>query len=336
MNLTAAGRLNCQSTRRRLFCPPTARPLNCACKRRLATIALWKIVTPFCRFMSGDPGLVTVDEQGKVIAVRSGATHIVVEYLGGFATVTTTVPFEGEGPVDEAEPRTSNVIDVLVQDKLRQLNLTISPSADDYAFLRRVTLDVVGRLPTLDEIRDFTASDHANRREELIERLLQEDRHAALWATRFCDITRSTADLMEGPDELKSKRAKMWHDWFRVRVQRNEPYDEIVRGWLCGTSIGEQSVDEWIDSEAGLIRAAKNGFETDYAARIPAICSGGASAATACIQLGNWPRLPQPRSSACESSALNATSIPMIAGRKPTTGRTSTFSPACSSAAPRS
>ena len=96
---------------------------------------------------------------------------------------------------------------------------------------------------------------------------MQDDRHAALWATRFCDITRSTADLMEGPDELKSKRAKMWHDWFRVRVQRNESYDEIVRGWLCGTSIGEQGVDKWIDSEAGLIRAAKNGFETDYAVR---------------------------------------------------------------------
>ena len=63
-------------------------------------------VTPFCRFMSGDPGLVTVDEQGKVTAVRSGGTHIVVEYLGGFATVTTTVPFAGEQPKDRSGAKT--------------------------------------------------------------------------------------------------------------------------------------------------------------------------------------------------------------------------------------
>jgi hypothetical protein len=224
-------------------------------------------VTPFCRFMSGDPGLAIVDERGSVTAVRSGATHIVAEYLGRFATVTVTVPFAGEQPVDEVAPISSNPIDAIVHDKLNQLNLDVSPPADDYAFLRRVMLDVVGRLPSIDEIRDFTASDDANRREALVERLLQDDRHAALWATRFCDITRSTADLMEGPDELNVKRAQMWHDWFRVRVQRNVPYHEIVRGWLCGTSVGEQGVDAWIDSEAGLIRAAKNGFETDYAAR---------------------------------------------------------------------
>jgi hypothetical protein len=224
-------------------------------------------VTPLCRFMSGDPGVVTVDDSGRVAAARSGASHIVVEYLGRFAMVMTTMPYAGDHWSHNPLEHVANTIDFHINQRLKQLNLDVSPPADDYTFLRRASLDIVGRLPTIDEIRQFTSSTKPLRREELIDCLLQDDRHASLWATRFCDITRCTADLMEGPDDLKAKRAKMWHDWFRARLQRNAPYHEIVRGFLCGTSVGEHDVEAWIDSEAGLIRAAKNGFETDYAGR---------------------------------------------------------------------
>ena len=60
--------------------------------------------------------------------------------------------------------------------------------------------------------------------------------HAALWATRCLDITGCDVEAMEGPDELRPRRARLWHDWFRERFAANVPYDQIARGVLCATS----------------------------------------------------------------------------------------------------
>ncbi len=225
-------------------------------------------VTPFCRFTSGDEGLVTVDERGVVTSQRAGASHVTIEYRGQFVTVLTSAPLSTDiAKSDEAITAAGNLVDRLINRKLRELNITPSGAADDLEFLRRATIDAVGRLPSEDEITEFLSSNATDRRMKKIDQLLHERRHAALWATRFCDITRCTAELMEGPEDLKAKRARMWHDWFRVRLENNVPYDQIVRGVLCGTSRGEQSADEWIDCEAQLTRSARVGFDSEYADR---------------------------------------------------------------------
>ena len=116
--------------------------------------------------------------------------------------------------------------------------LRIAPSAisGDAEFLRRITIDTIGSLPSPGEVRSFLADADPAKRAKAIDRLLAHPLHAALWATRFCDITGCNVEAMAGPPELQSKRAKMWHDWFRRRVARDEPYDQIVRGVLCATS----------------------------------------------------------------------------------------------------
>ena len=49
--------------------------------------------------------------------------------------------------------------------------------------------------------------------------------HAALWATKFCDITGDNTDLLENPQQSRPKLSQMWHDWFRKRIAENMPYD---------------------------------------------------------------------------------------------------------------
>ncbi len=129
------------------------------------------------------------------------------------------------------------------------------------------TLDAAARLPSAEEINAFASDPSNDRRQKVIARLLQDDRHASLWATRLCDMTRCATDLMEGPANLQLKRARMWHDWFRTRFRDNVPYDQIVRGVLCGASLGERSYATWIEQEAKLLEDARQGFTTDYAER---------------------------------------------------------------------
>src|SRR5205823_5480480 len=108
--------------------------------------------------------------------------------------------------------------------KLRRLNVVPSGLSDDAEFLRRVTIDTLGRLPAPEEVRAFVADGRADKRDRKVEELLAHPDHAALWATRFCDVLGNNLDMMEAPNDLRPKRAKMWHDWLRRRLADNVPY----------------------------------------------------------------------------------------------------------------
>ena len=129
-----------------------------------------------------------------------------------------------------------NYIDREVFAKLRRLNIVPSDLSGDAEFLRRVTIDTIGALPTPEEVRDFLADKRPDKRARKIDELLAHPLHAALWATKFCDITGNNTDALENPQQRRPKLSQMWHDWFRKRVADNMPYDEIVRGVLSATS----------------------------------------------------------------------------------------------------
>jgi hypothetical protein len=221
-------------------------------------------VSPFCEFRSRDDAVVSCTGSGLIGVQASGETAIIAAYRGQFASLSVLVPY-ANAPELPAPPAAANFIDEEVHGKLAQLGLAISPTASDWEFLRRSSLDVLGTLPTPDQIREFQTNADPAKRDRWIDRLLAHPRRAALWATRLCDITACNVDTMESPPELKSKRAWMWHDWFRSRIAENVPYDEIVRGVLCATSRGERPIEAWIDQEAELLGKARAGFAFDYA-----------------------------------------------------------------------
>jgi hypothetical protein len=104
-----------------------------------------------------------------------------------------------------------------------------------------------------------------DKRARKIEELLAHPMHAALWATKFCDITGNNTDALENPQPRKPKLSQMWHDWFRKRVAENMPYDEIVKGVLTATSRDGQSPEEYLKKVAELEEAIKNNTTAIYA-----------------------------------------------------------------------
>src|SRR5439155_19894017 len=114
-----------------------------------------------------------------------------------------------------------NDIDREVFAKLRRLNIVPSDLAGDAEFLRRVTIDTIGTLPTPDEYRRFLADPGSDKRARKIDELLAHPMPAALWATKFCDVTGNNTDLLENPQPRRPKLSQMWHDWFRKRLAAN-------------------------------------------------------------------------------------------------------------------
>jgi hypothetical protein len=224
-------------------------------------------MTPFCDFRVKDDAVAEASPTGRVRGLRPGDTAVIVSYRGSLTAARVLVPVPaGRGAVYPEVPEV-NGIDREVFAKLRRLNMPPSDLSEDTEFLRRLTIDTIGRLPTPDEVRAFLADRGPGKRARVIDRLLTHPLHAALWATRFCDVTGNDLNAMEAPPPLRPKLAKMWHDWFRRRFAANVPYDQIVRGVLCATSREGQEVGQWIRQEIDLARAAEKGFASDYAAR---------------------------------------------------------------------
>ncbi len=224
-------------------------------------------VTRFCEFRTNDDAIAEIDASGQVKAVQPGDTSVVVAYRGNVLAVHVFLPLPAAVDSSSGLAAENNYIDREVFAKLRSLNITPSDLAGDAEFLRRVTIDTIGSLPSPEEVRSFLADTDAGKRSKKIDELLDHPLHAALWATKFCDITGNDTNALEQPRDMQAKRSQMWHDWFRKRFADNTPYDELVRGVLCATSRDGLSPEAWMKQAKELDEAARKGFVSNYADR---------------------------------------------------------------------
>ena len=222
-------------------------------------------VTPFCDLHVRDDAVAEIAVGGEVHGLRPGDTAVVASYNGRLAAARVTVPTGRVVTVPDVPD--SDLIDREVFAKLRSLGITPSRPSSDAEFLRRITLDVIGTLPAAHEVRAFLDDRSSDKRARKIDELLVHPMHAALWATRYLDITGCDVAALEGPDVLRSRRARMWHDWFRKRFAANTPYSEIARGVITATSRDGASAESWAEQEAARMIALKNGSAADYASK---------------------------------------------------------------------
>ncbi len=224
-------------------------------------------ITPLCDFKANDDSVAEVSNLGLVKTVRAGATAIVVNYRRNVLPVRVMVPTVLPEGKTYPQIAAKNYVDTHVLERLRKLNMIPSEVADDLEFLRRVTIDTIGQLPTPKEVKEFLADTNPNKRAKKIDDLLVHPLHAAVWATKFCDITGNDTLALENPVPLKAKRSQMWHDWFRKRVQENVPYDQIVKGVLVATSREGREPSDWLAETKKLDEAMVKGFDNDYSKR---------------------------------------------------------------------
>ena len=222
-------------------------------------------VTPFCDVRAKDDVVAEVLPTGGVRGLRPGDTAVIVSYRGLLASTHVLVP-TGKA-IRTPEVSESDFIDREVFAKLRELGIPPSEQAADAEFLRRVTLDVIGTLPSPEDVRAFLSDGSPDKRAKKIDELLAHPMHSALWATRFLDITGCDVDSMEGPPELRPKLASLWHAWFRKRIAANTPYDQIAKDILSATSRDGREVAGWLSDEAARMLAIQDGKSNDQAVK---------------------------------------------------------------------
>ena len=128
-----------------------------------------------------------------------------------------------------AEQPQRNFVDQLVREKLEQLRLPVSPRSDDHEFVRRVYLDVIGTLPTIDEVEKFVSDEQPDKRDRLIEDLLGRTEFTDFWAHKWSDV------LLINGRRLRPVAVRTYYDWIRNHVAENTRWDEVVREIVTAT-----------------------------------------------------------------------------------------------------
>src|SRR5262249_4747566 len=138
-----------------------------------------------------------------------------------------------------------NFVDRHVLDKLRRLNIHPADLCDDVTFLRRVSLDVTGSLPTPADVRAFVADTRNAKRARKIDRLLERPEYAPLCATKCGDLRRPSGfDAKVGFAEAAETRR--YYEWLRARFRENTPYDQLTERILLATSRDGRPEAEWV------------------------------------------------------------------------------------------
>ncbi len=105
----------------------------------------------------------------------------------------------------------------------------MSPAASESAWLRRVSLDLSGRLPLPEEVTEFLADSSDNKREQVVDRLLSSDGYVDLWTLRFSRLLR----MHSLPNETQP--LETYSNWLRDAIRTDRGLDQLARELLTAT-----------------------------------------------------------------------------------------------------
>lgn len=213
--------------------------LACGTRQRMGVRARYsdgtdRDVTALATMWSSNDYAATVDASGVVSALHPGETHVLARYdactVGaGAIVVDAAAPMPAQAAREPAPSATegSRAIDAAVDEKLRRLRVTPSERCTDEEFLRRVTLDLCGTLPTPEECRRFLADEAPDRRRRVVDELLGRKEFAEIWVMKWAERLGIRSTL-----EVSPKAALLYATWLELRVAGRTPIDGIVRELL--------------------------------------------------------------------------------------------------------
>jgi hypothetical protein len=187
-------------------------------------------ITRRAQYESNDTEIAVVETNGLVRTLAlSGEAAIMARYQGQVAVFRATVPLGVKIPNYQFTAQT--LVDQYTQKKWQQLGLVPSDLCTDEQFIRRVSLDVTGTLPTPAEVGAFVADKDPNKRTKLIDTLLDKVEYSYFFANKWADILH-----VKRKQQANSAQGTFtFHNWIREAIAADKPYDEFAREILAAT-----------------------------------------------------------------------------------------------------
>lgn len=169
-----------------------------------------------------------VSAGGELEFSQPGETTVFVRYMGGRASMRAAL-IKANDNYKWKGPSPKNEIDHYVFSKLKLFNQNPSAVSDDLTFLRRVSLDVTGSLPSSYTARSFLSDKRKDKRSILIEELLKSEEYASFWALKWADLLRVEEKTLD------SKGVEKIYGWLKEMIGSGKPLDQFTKDILCAT-----------------------------------------------------------------------------------------------------
>ena len=186
-------------------------------------------VTDLAFFSSSDSSVAPVSQTGLVTGGQRGEAFVMARFgthtVGSeFVTLPKSRTFTPQ-PMPE-----QNFIDRHINAKLKRLQIAPSRRCSDEIFIRRVSLDICGVVPTEEQIKTFLDNHDLDKRSQLIDQLLEQDAFVSIWVMKWSELLRIRSTL-----QFSVKSTRLYHDWLKQKLASNTPVDQIVRELLSAS-----------------------------------------------------------------------------------------------------
>jgi hypothetical protein len=190
-------------------------------------------------------GVVTGGERGEAFVMARFATFTVGSH---FITLPKGLAFNFPNVPE------NNYIDTLVNAKLKKLRIDPSGLCTDDVFVRRVYLDVCGILPTPEEYARFMISSLPNKRELLVDELLDRKEFAELWVLKWAELLQ-----IRSSNQVSAKAMLLYYNWLQEKLAKNTPVDQWVQE-LLGANGGtfKNPATNYYQNETDILKVTEN------------------------------------------------------------------------------
>ncbi|HSP33200.1 MAG TPA: DUF1549 domain-containing protein, partial [Thermoanaerobaculia bacterium] len=133
-------------------------------------------------------------------------------------------------PPDHSSYVAKNFIDDEIFAKMLRDHVAWTIPSSDEQFLRRVTLDLTGQIPTADQVKAFIADTSAGKRDRMIDLLVASDGFVDRWTLWYGDLVQNVQVTANIRESFQGRNA--FYNWIRASLQSGKPYDQMVRETL--------------------------------------------------------------------------------------------------------
>lgn len=210
----------------------------------------------------GEDGIITAGQRGEAFVMARFDAHTV-----GTPVIVVPNPTEGELAYPQVLAA-NNYVDELVNDKLRKMRILPADICDDRTYARRVYLDIVGLLPPVDELEAFVASELPDKRERLVDTLLERKEFVEIWTMKWAErLMIRSGNQNQG--DLSPKAAVLYYEWLAEQIADNRPINQVVHEIIAaqgGTFTSPAT--NYYELEQDTLKTAENTVQVFLGARM--------------------------------------------------------------------
>ena len=211
-------------------------------------------VTSMSYFSSNNDNSATVSQEGVVTSHNRGEAFIMARF--DVHTVGRQfIVLPKDLKYTEPQLTENNYVDTMVNAKLKKLRIVPSELCTDEEFIRRVTLDIAGLLPTPEEYHTFINDPSPDKREKLVDELLSRKEFVEIWVMKWAELLQ----IRTVANRVTYKSMTRYYNWLRSRIESNMPIDQMVKELIASQGgTFSNAATNYYENGADTLKTAEN------------------------------------------------------------------------------